>query len=205
MQKENDVVDWFALLLKVSLAVIVLIFLGSESIAFFTFIFPPEQWFMAYTGFSLTSGSLLVYLFLFLKNAKTPLQKTVSIIMMAVGIIGELATAGFGMQIEAWTKQGWAMTQSDFAFMVLAVRGMMFAHAVALLAYSFGDDIRHAFDKNNNGVLDILENKQPTTAQPMKANQQVVETPALDVSALLARISELEKAQASNPPKPPTQ
>ncbi len=157
--KNNTIVDWFSLLLKVTLAGVVLVFLGSESIAFFTFIFPADQWFMAYTGFGLTSGAFLVYLFLFLKNAKTDLQKTVAIIMMFVGIAGELATAGFGMQVEAWDKQGWVMAQSDFDFMVLAVRGLMFAHALALLAYSFGDEIMSAFDKNKNGVPDMFEKK----------------------------------------------
>ena len=51
------------------------------------------------------------------------------------------------------------MAQSDFDFMVLAVRGLMFAHALALLAYSFGDEIMSAFDKNKNGVPDMFEKK----------------------------------------------
>ena len=197
--KNNTIVDWFALLLKVTLAGVVLVFLGSESIAFFTFIFPADQWFMAYTGFGLTSGAFLVYLFLFLKNAKTDLQKTVAIIMMFVGIGGELATAGFGMQVEAWDKQGWVMAQSDFDFMVLAVRGLMFAHALALLAYSFGDEIMTAFDKNNNGIPDMLEKKpmRQFGATVGNANNKDAE-----IANLKKRLAELEKSPKTDSQQP---
>jgi hypothetical protein len=156
--KHNTINDWISILVKIVLATVVLLFLGSESIAFFEYIFPPEQWFMAYTGFGLTSGAFIVYLWLFLKNAKTDLQKTVAMIMVFVGIIGELATAGFGMQVEAWSKSGFVMAESDIIFMIWGVRILMLAHALALVAYSFGDQFIEAFgDADGDGVPNFAD------------------------------------------------
>jgi len=145
-------------LLKFVLVVIVVAFLGSESLNFFEFVFPEEQWYMAYTGFGLTIAALFVYLYLFLYDRGTKLQKTVALIMMLVGVLGELTTAGFGMQIEAWRKGGYMMTESDFNFMVLAVRLLMFAHAIAIIAYLAGDRIIEAFrDDDNDGIPNAFD------------------------------------------------
>jgi hypothetical protein len=185
-----------ALILKVLLAAIVLIFLGSESIAFFTFVFPPEKWFMAYTGFGLTSGALLVYLYLFLYDADTDLKRVVALIMMGAGVLGELATAGFGMQVEAWSKSGYVMTESDFDFMVLAVQILMLAHAVALLAYWAGDSIADAFKKdvNKDGIPDIFQpkiNNSKPAPFPINRNESSVDTRDLEIIELRRKLAEL--------------
>jgi len=139
--KNMTMSKWIGLGLKLLLAVVVAVFLGSESLNFFNFIFPPQQWYLAYTGFGLTMGAMVVYLYLLLKDAETSLQKTIALLMTGVGVVGELATAGFGMQIEGWKKIGWEFTQSDYDFMILIIRIMMLIHGVCLLLYLFGDRI----------------------------------------------------------------
>jgi hypothetical protein len=148
----------FALLFKIILAVVVLAFLGYESFYFFVFIFPDEQWYMAVTGFGLTSGAMIVYLYLFLNDADTVIRKTVALIMMFVGIVGELATAGFGMQMEAWERVGLTLGQQDIDLMILVVRILMFGHGVALVAYIAGDRIKQAFqDDDGDGIPNVLD------------------------------------------------
>lgn len=191
-----------AMILKVLLAAVVLIFLGTESIGFFSFVFPPEKWYMAYTGFGLTSLSFLIYLYLFIYDATTDTKRVISLIMMAVGLVGELVTAGFGMQVEAWSQTGYVMTQSDIDFMVLAVQALMLFHGIALIGYWIGDNIVQAFkDDDKDGIPNAFD-KTPRGV-PAKAQQ----TPAVDFDKIEMQrtIKELEKrlAEAQKPVEPP--
>ncbi len=169
--KKMTVKKYIGMALKVVLGFVVIVFLGSESLNFFEYVFPADQWYMAYTGFGLTSGAMLVYLYLFLWDAESPLQKTVALVMILVGILGELATAGFGMQVEAWAKQGISLTESDFDFMILAVRLLMFAHAIALVVYFAGDAIGNVFaDDDKDGIPNVFD--KDTYRKPQKPNSQ---------------------------------
>jgi len=181
-----------AMILKVLLAVVVLIFLGTESIGFFSFVFPPEKWYMAYTGFGLTSLSFLIYLYLFIYDADSDMKRVISLIMMAVGLIGELVTAGFGMQVEAWSQTGYIMTQSDIDFMVLAVQGLMLFHGVALIGYWIGDNIVKAFkDDDKDGIINFFDKDSRKSIAPAKA----ANTPAVDFEKIEMQrtINDLEK------------
>ena len=151
----------FGGLIKIVLAIVVFAFLGLKSIDFFLFTTPPDKWIYAYLGFGLTGGGVICYLIIFMWDADTNLKKFVSILMLGVCVLGELATAGFGLQIEAWKKSGLALSETDFNTMVLAVQLLGFAHAGALIAYYAGDPIAKAFeDRNHNGVPDWMEKKQ---------------------------------------------
>jgi len=186
-----------AMILKVLLAVVVLIFLGTESIGFFSFVFPPEKWYMAYTGFGLTSLSFLIYLYLFIYDADSDMKRVISLIMMAVGLIGELVTAGFGMQVEAWAQTGYVMTQSDIDFMVLAVQALMLFHGIALIGYWIGDSIVKAFkDDDKDGIPNIFD-KTPK-GNLVKAQQ----APAVDFEKIEMQrtIKELEKRLEQSKP-----
>ena len=163
---------WIALILKVVLALVVAIFAGSESLNFFNFIFPPEQWYLSYTGFGITMGSMFVYLYLLLNDAKTSLQRTVAFIMMLVGLAGELAAAGFGMQIEGWKKLGYQMTSENYDFMILAVRIAMVAHGLALMTYWAGDQIIELLkDDDKDGTPNYRDSdyKRPSAPQHQQA------------------------------------
>lgn len=152
------VAKWFGLFLKIILAAVVAVFVGSESLAFFNFIFPADKFYLAYTGFGLTMGAFFVYLFLLLKDAETSLQKMIALIMMVVGLVGELATAGFGMLIEGWSKLGWQPAQSEYEFMILVIRIAVGIHGVALVMYWFGDTIIELMgDHDGDGTPNVID------------------------------------------------
>jgi hypothetical protein len=167
MNNNMNAARWFGMILKVLLAGVCAVFIGSESLAFFEFVFPADKWYLAYTGFGLTMGAFLVYLFLLLKDAHTPLQKVIALLMMVVGLAGELATAGFGMMIEGWAKLGWQPKPEDYDFMILVIRIAMGIHGVALVAYSFGDTIIELMgDQDGDGIPNVIDSDYKPAPKP---------------------------------------
>lgn len=164
--------------IKIILAAVVLVYLGLHTINFFTFTFPPEQWYLAWLGFGLTGGGLIGYLVVFLWDADTDLKKTTALLMILICGAGEVLAAGFGMQIEAWSKNGWTMTEQDFNMMLLAIRALAFAHFIALTVYVAGDQIGVMFDKNKNGIPDFLEKMSP----PILENETTVRQPEIKLT-----------------------
>lgn len=143
---------------KFAIAAAVLVFLGTESLNFFTYTTPKDQPYVAYLGFGLTSIAFVGYLIIFLWDADTPLKKTISLTMMVVCLFGELATAGFGMQINAWQKNGFTLTQDAFDSMVMFVRVLGMAHGIALVGYFAGEQIISAFrDDDGDGVPNAFD------------------------------------------------
>ena len=126
---------------KITMAIVVLVFLAVQSLNFFAFIFPPDQVVYSYLGLGLTGGGLIAYLMIFKWTADTDLRKAVALIMLAVCLLGELAAAGFGMQVEAWQARGLALTPEDLNVMIWIVRVLALAHAVALILDFVGDEI----------------------------------------------------------------
>ena len=143
---------------KIAIAGVVILFLGIQSLNFFQFVFPPEQWYYAYLGFGLTSGAVIAYLIIFVTDSDTPLKKAIAIAMVALSILGEVLTAGFGMQVEAWQNQSLVLAEADFAFMVLAVQILGFANGLAMVMYFAGDKIIEAFgDADGDGIPNIFD------------------------------------------------
>jgi len=143
---------------KVILVFVVLAFLGLQSLNFFEFTFPADQWYYAYLGFGLTSGGVVFYLAIFKMDADTKMKSTIAAVMMVVCVIGELLTAGFGMQVEGWRNLGFEMTADDFKFMILAVQVMALFHGFALILYYAGDDLVALFqDEDGDGIPNIID------------------------------------------------
>jgi hypothetical protein len=199
-------------LFEIAIGVVVLVYLGLHTINFFMFTFPPEQEYLAWLGFGLTGGALIGYLLIFMWGADTKLKKTIALLMMVVSGVGEILAAGFGMTIEAWTRMGWTMTQQDFDVMLLAVRVLAFAHALALVAYVAGDKIGELLgDADGDGTPNFIDpdykpverptqnkgsifsrwlNKPPSVIQ----NNAVVGQPRIDMSGFTSeQIFELAK------------
>jgi len=180
--KDMTMAKLIGLALKIALATMVAVLLGSETMNFAYFIVPADKWYLAYTIFGLTMGAFVVYLYLLLKDAETSLQKTVALIMTGVGLVGELATAGFGMQIEGWKKLGWTLTPADYDFMILAIRIIMLIHGLALMLYWFGDRIFEIIEEasgndiNKDGKIGKQNNRstKPANAprKPLPAPRQ---------------------------------
>ena len=126
---------------KITVAMVVVVFLAVQSLNFFAFIFPPEQVVYSYLGLGLTGGGLIAYLMILKWTADTDLRKAVALVMLVVCLVGELAVAGFGMQVEAWEARGLALTAQDLTNMIWIVRVLALAHAVALILDFVGDEI----------------------------------------------------------------
>lgn len=177
---------------KIVIALVVIAFLGLKSLDFFYFITPSDEFYYAYLGFGLTGGGVIAYLVIFLWDATTALKKAVAIGMLLFCVLGEIVTAGFGLQINAWKSGGYALTPEQFNSMILAIQALGFLHAIALIMYVAGDPIIQAFkDDDGDGIPNIIdpvdnrtgEKKGPSVLslfrKPAKSvqNQAVVEQP----------------------------
>lgn len=151
---------------KILISAIVLLFMGLQSLNFFYFVFPADQWFYAFLGFGLTSGGVILYLLMFKLDAEgSNFKRTLAACMMIICVIGEILTAGFGMQVEGLQKLGYELAQSDYDFMILAVQALALFHGLALIAYFSGDDIAELFG-DDDGDRDYRKKQ----ARPAYAN-----------------------------------
>jgi hypothetical protein len=184
------------------LALVVLIYLGLHTINFFMFTFPPEQWYLAGLGFGLTGGGAIVYLIIFLWEADTVLKKWTALIMTFVCFVGEVLAAGFGMQIEAWARNGWTMTQTDFDMMLLAIRVLAFIHALALVVYVAGDKVGELFgDHDGDGVINAVD----PDYKALKVSSQPMVTNALDTDKIVEQVYARIKANGAGVTDPTNQ
>jgi hypothetical protein len=154
---------------KIVIALVVIAFLGLKSLDFFYFVTPADEFYYAYLGFGLTGGGVIAYLVIFLWDATTALKKAVAIGMLLFCVLGELVTAGFGLQINAWKAGGYQLTPEQFRFMVLAIQVLGFAHAAALILYVAGDPIIWAFqDEDGDGTPNALDPVDNRTGEATK-------------------------------------
>ena len=141
---------------KVIIALTVLAFLGLHTLNFFAWTFPDEQAIYRPLGFGLTCGAFIAYILIFKFMAKTDLQKFVSMSMILICGIGELAAAGFGMQVEAYTNAGIAFTKEEIDIMIWAIRILGGVHAVALVLDFIGDDIGAAWKSKGTPISETV-------------------------------------------------
>jgi hypothetical protein len=154
-------------IMKILVSLVVLAYLALHTINFFKYTFPADQFYYAYLGFGLTGLGAIAYLCIFLWDADTPIKKTISLIMIIVCGLGEVAAASFGMTIEAWAKNGWAMTEADFRSMLLVIMGLAFLHLIALVLYVASDKIAEMFrDEDHDGIPDYRDPVDNRTGQP---------------------------------------
>lgn len=140
-----------------------------ESYTFFTFIMPPEKYFLAFLGFGLTTPAMFAYMLLFKFEPKpTSMKKTISLAMMIICVIGGVLTAGFGVTLEGMAKSGYTFNQEDIDFMAFAISVLIAVHCLAMIAYFTGDEIIKAFgDEDGDGIPNIVDrhdNRRPAMA-----------------------------------------
>ena len=162
--------DIFGVAVEGIMALIVFWFMWSQSLEFFTFVFPEDKWYLAWLGLGLTGGGLIAY-FIILKRgrANTPAKRFITLTMLVVCLAGELAAAGFGMQVEAMKKSGQTINVQFIDLMVNVVRGLGLFHGLALIGFFGWDDIALAWnDKDGNGTDDRKErgNNNQTVSRP---------------------------------------
>jgi hypothetical protein len=147
------------------LIALVAAFTALLSYNFWAWTFPPEQWYFAILGFSLTGGAVVGYAIVFMWDDGSPLQQTIALGMLIVSIIGEIVTAGYGIKIESWTRAGIVPTQQDYDFMQMAVQVLLLFHFVAVIVSYMGDRVAHMFelktgkDYNRDGYIGKPPNK----------------------------------------------
>lgn len=134
---------------KVVVSVVVAVFLGLHTVNFFGFVFPADQQMYAWLGFGLTGGAIFVYILILKYGSSSNLVKSVALVMLIVSTLGELAAAGFGMQVEAWHKAGFAMNEQDFTVMIRIIQGLGLAHAAALILMTVGDEVMSLFPEKS--------------------------------------------------------
>ena len=139
---------------KIVVSLFVVFFLGIQSINFFQFTFPADQQIYAILGFGLTGGGLIAYILILKYGAKSRLDKVISVLMLGICGIGELATAGFGMQVEVFIKEGRSLTNSDLNVMIWMVRSLCLVHGLALIAMTVGEEIIEAFGNDQNQTIE---------------------------------------------------
>lgn len=133
--------------------IVVAAFLAMQSIEFWKFVTPAERPLFAWLGFGLTGGGMVAYLAIIMWRADTQLKKFVAVGMLAVCTIGELATAGFGIQIEGWRNAGFAFTETEFSTMTTVIQVLALLHAAAMIAFIAGDKLAEVFgDEDGDGV-----------------------------------------------------
>ena len=169
---------WFAMGIKVMLSGMIFIFLANSTIKFFDFIVPTDAGELAiykYLGIGLTGGGMLGYLGLFLWDEGTKLKKTIALVMMMICLVGELFTAGFGMQVSEWKRAGVAFDQVTVNYMLLAVQVLALAHGLALIGYFAGEEIAIAWgDHDADGVPNIIDPYYKRAKAANKTDQRPV-------------------------------
>lgn len=174
MKNNMGVKKLFGLGIKITIGAIVAAFLGMHSLNFFQYTFPADQVFFAFLGFGLTGGAAIAYLILFVVDADTSLKLVISLSVMVVSIIGELATAFYGMQVETWAKAGFVLTETDYQNMLWVVMILGFVHGIALVMYFAGDKVIWMFgDADNDGKMDGFDDKDNRTGKPFQRRQMV--------------------------------
>ena len=151
----------FAGAAKITIVLTVLAFLGLHTLNFFAWTFPEEQAIYRPLGFALTGGGFIAYIAIFKWTAKTDLQRFTAISMIVICGIGELAAAGFGMQVEAYKTAGITFTAEDIDMMIWAIRILGGVHAIALVLDFIGDDIGKAWNERSVPVRNTVFDRRP--------------------------------------------
>ena len=175
----------------------VMLFLGKHSLNFFISTFAGQDEIYAWLGLLLTSGGAIIWLYIFLNLADTPIRKAVTLIMMAVALIGEFATAGFDMYM---TGAGVVLAPEDIKMMSTVVAGLGLLAGGALVAYAAGDAIVKAFaDDDGDGIPNAFD-KHDNRKDGQKNGQKGMR-PAYSYEQEIASLkAKLEATSASKNP-----
>ena len=140
------------------LTVTVAIFLGQHSVEFFMSTFSEENQSMGFLGYMLTGGGFFLWLIIFLWMSPKQHERVVSLSMMIICLVGELATAIFNMYTKTMLDAGFAMTEGDIKTMYMLVGVLAVAHAISLIIKFAGQQIYQAFqDDDKDGIPNAFD------------------------------------------------
>jgi hypothetical protein len=99
--------------------------------------------------------------------------------------------------VEAWARMGWQMTQQEFDAMLLAVRILAFAHALALVVYIAGDKVGELFgDHDGDGTPNFIDPDYRPVAQPKQNKGSIFsnwfkKAPAIQNNAVVGQLPQI--------------
>ena len=169
------------------LTVTVAIFLGQHSVEFFMSTFSEENQSMGFLGYMLTGGGFFLWLIIFLWMSPKQHERVVSLSMMIICLVGELATAIFNMYTKTMLDAGFAMTEGDIKTMYMLVGVLAVAHAISLIIKFAGQQIYQAFqDDDKDGIPNAFDrhdnrhdrNRQQQQNRPSRVFESEVQNTA---------------------------
>jgi hypothetical protein len=133
-------------------------FLGIHEMAFFNNTFSEDNQSMAPLGYMLTGGGVFVWIGILLWNAKSGLQKAISLIMIVVCVIGALSAALFNMYMVTMEDAGFMLTKNEIKSMTLLIGILAIMHMIALIMELAGEHIIQAWnDDDGDGIPNFLD------------------------------------------------
>lgn len=202
--KKNSLGKFFGHAALLIITIGVMLFLGKHSLNFFTISFTGEDELFAWLGLLLTSGGVIGWLLVFLYLADTTIKRGVTLIMMVIAALGEFATAGFDMYLNAMKlEEGFQFAPEEIRTMATLIALLGLFTGFALIAYVAGDYIAEAFgDEDGDGTPNAIDKDYKKGKKHMATNAS--ETSAVDFEKIemQLRIKDLEKKLEQTNPTP---
>jgi len=202
MKKKSKLGQFFGWLAIGAITLGVLIFLASHSLSFFRFTFSTQNQIYAWLGLLLTSGGVIGWLVVFENLAKSVMQKGIALIMMVIGLLGEMGTAIFDMQYSSSYSAGFQFAPEELNQMTMLVGALGAVTGLALIMFFAGDHILKAFkDDDGDGIpdfMDRVDNRTGKSFRPAEAMQMTVSKPFLHDNG---KEPVVEKDPTSRPPQ----
>lgn len=140
----GEIIGW---MMGLGLFAVVLAFLALHSLNAFYFIFKDEQEYLAFLGFGMTGGAMIVYLIKLMTSQKASnLKKVIYFVMLLVCGVGEVLTALFGMQLGASESGQYVLAQETIKTFFLMIQGLAFLHFMAIIGEFAGDTVAEMFN-----------------------------------------------------------
>jgi len=181
------------------LTVTVAIFLGQHSVEFFMSTFSEENQSMGFLGYMLTGGGFFLWLIIFLWMSPKQHERVVSLSMMIICLVGELATAIFNMYTKTMLDAGFAMTEGDIKTMYMLVGVLAVAHAISLIIKFAGQQIYQAFqDDDKDGIPNAFDRHDNRHDRNRQQQQNRPQQPRREFAEDEANVSNLAKNTANS-------
>ena len=161
---------------------------------------------MGFLGYMLTGGGFFLWLIIFLWMSPKQHERVVSLSMMIICLVGELATAIFNMYTKTMLDAGFAMTEGDIKTMYMLVGVLAVAHAISLIIKFAGQQIYQAFqDDDKDGIPNAFDrhdnrNRQQQQNRPARVFESESQNTAKQHVEAQGATKEQERGKDANRP-----
>jgi len=178
---------WFALFMKIGLAISIALYLGVHSLNYFANTFKGDQQIFSYLGLATTSVGFIGWLLIFKYMSFTNFEKTIAICMAGISLLGEFYVAGSDILYNTADRiLNQSMTFEEIRTMSWIVAGLAFIHGLALVADFVGLE-----------VMVLMQSRAGAKRQLVaEANQDEAKSIRIFVSANAKRVTFSGKTNA---------